>query len=241
MAGRWLDSRRVLQIGAILLAAMLVWLFTPPQNKFRSFDPAVVGKAESDLWRAYYEHRTADLARGLTLTENRDFGLSPADSARSGLAAANAARIFQRSHSRTQAQAALPQLTEHFRILAHATHSDIDPAEAARLELEWWQKRREVRDASYAPEVAAATAYLYGLPPERLRRYAELRVAAMDLRDRKGRSITEEDWRTIANLLVAAYHDLKGMLDAQACVATPGVVICPWLPPLTPRASSARP
>lgn len=198
-----------MQIGAFLLAAVLVWLFTPPPNKFRTFDPAVVGRDEAELWRAYYEHRYADLASGLTLTENRDFGLSPLDSTRSGLAAANAARIFQRSHSRAEAQAALPQLTEHLRILSHATHANIDPAVAARLELEWWQKRREVSDASYAPEVAAATAYLYGLPPERARRYADLRVAAMDLRDRKGRAITNDDWREITRLLIEAYTALS--------------------------------
>ena len=210
MAKRWFDSRRVLQIGGILLAAVLVWLFTPPPSHFRDFDPAVVGRDESNLWRAYYEHRYADLATGLTLTENRDFGLSPLDSTRSGIAAANAARVFQRSHSRTEAQAALPQLTEHFRILARATHASINPAQAARLELEWWQLRREhVGPARYAPAVAAATAYLYGVSPERVRDYADLRAAAMDLRDRKGRAITEADWREITRLLIAAYQGLR--------------------------------
>jgi hypothetical protein len=216
MAKAKLHARHVLQFGAFLLAGALVWLFSPPPNKFRSFDPVVVGRDEANLWRAYYEHRYGDLANGLTLAENRDFGLSPLDSTRSGIAAANAARIFQRSHSREQAQAALPQLTEHFRILSRATHASIDPGKAARLELDWWQKRREVHDTSYASEVAAATAYLYGVPDERVRRYAQLRVAAMALRDRKGHTISEADWGEITRLLIEAYSALRDEVTPPA-------------------------
>lgn len=195
---------------ALGLAVGAFWALRAPEDHFRSFDPAVVGKDESDLWRAYYEHRYPDLAKGLTLTENRDFGLSPFDSARSGFAAANAARVFQKSHSRAQAMEALPQLTEHFRILAAATHASIDPERAARLELEWWQLRREGKSASgYAPAVAAATGYLYGLPAERVRTYAELRVQAMELRDSRGAEITDADWLEITRLLIAAYTDLR--------------------------------
>ena len=121
--------------------------------------------------------------------------------------------MFQHSRSRSQAQTALPQLTEHFRILARATHASIDPAEAARLELEWWQLRREhVGPAGYAPALAAASAYLYGVRPERVRDYADLRVAAMDLRDRRGRAITEADWREITRLLIGAYQHLRAEL-----------------------------
>lgn len=88
MARHWFDPRRFdprralqigAQIGGWLLAAVLVWLFTPSSNHFRDFDPAIVGRDESNLWRDYYEHRYAALATGLTLTENRDFGLSPYD------------------------------------------------------------------------------------------------------------------------------------------------------------------
>lgn len=191
----------------IALGAFALW---PRQEHFRSFDPEAVGEAEADLWRAYYEHRTADLAAGITFNAERSFGLTPYMSARVGYQAARAARIFQPTRSRQEAQAALPALTEYFRLLSEAVHADIDPAEAARLELEWWQKRRETDDPKiYEPDVAAATAYLYGAPPERLAHYAELRVAAMDLRDRKGREITEADWMEIKRLLVDAYMALR--------------------------------
>ncbi len=223
MAGAlaFLKRRKILATLAILLVVLGAWALWPRQNHFHDFDPAVVGRDEANLWRAYYERRYADLANGLVLTESRDFGLSPADSARSGLAAAEAARLFQRSHSRAEAQAALPKLTEHFAILASAARLQIDPAEAARLELEWWQLRREnVGPARYAPAVAAATAYLYGEQPETLSEYARLRVAAMDLRDRTRGRTSEADWAEITRLLVAAYGELDARVSRPVTLDT---------------------
>src|SRR5262249_10881490 len=134
---------------------------------------------------------------------------------RSGMAAADAARIFQGSRSRAEAQAALPALTTHFRVVAGAVHARFDPREAARLELEWWQLRRgNVGPAGYAPAGAAATAYLYGVAPDRVNTYARLRVEAMDLRDRKGAQITAHDWREIKMLLVEAYRELRSDLTS---------------------------
>ncbi|MGQ0533453.1 MAG: hypothetical protein ACT4OF_12290 [Caulobacteraceae bacterium] len=89
---------------ALLVALAAAWLFTPGPSRFRSFDPEAVGQAEAELWRAYYERRRVDLASGLMLNANRDFGLSPFDSIRAGLSAAEAARTFQRSRSRAGAR-----------------------------------------------------------------------------------------------------------------------------------------
>ncbi|MES1157403.1 MAG: hypothetical protein ABUL73_06440 [Alphaproteobacteria bacterium] len=206
-----------LLIALILLATLCAWVFTPGPNRFRSFDPVAVGGAEADLWRDYYEHKHAALAQALTSDERNDFGLSPWVSLRSGIAAANAARLFQASRSRAEAQAALPLLTEHFRLLAAATHADIDPAHAAQLELEWWQLRREhVGVEGYAPAIAEATAYLYGVDPARLGTYARLRAAAMNLRDAKGGAITEDDWRQIRALLIEAYRALRDEVSSRA-------------------------
>jgi hypothetical protein len=199
-------SRTVLLLGVLVLAAAMLWAVIPGPDRFRSFDPEEVAHAETEMWRAYYERRRVDLATGLVFNARRNFGLSPYDSARAGLAAAQAARTFQRSRSRTEAQAALPALTRYFAVLAEATHSDFDPVEAARLELEWWQLRREVDGSeAYAPAVAVATAYLYRVEPSALADYARLRSEAMDLRDNKGRAITDDDWRQIETLLDRAY------------------------------------
>jgi hypothetical protein len=203
-------ARSLFVLAAVLAAVAFGWWFlNPGPLRFRSFDPVLVGRAEAALWRDYYEGKPLELITGLALNNHRAFGFSPLASVRTGLAAADAARRFQRSRSRTGAQAALPPLTEHYRLLKEAARLQIDPAEAARLELEWWQLRRETQGTSYTPAVAAAAAYVYGVRPQRLSEYARLRVAAMNMRDRKGRRISEADWREIEGLLVQAYRALR--------------------------------
>jgi hypothetical protein len=211
-----LRRRPITLLLILLIALAALWMFTPGPNRFRSFDPNAVAHAEAELWRAYYERRRIDLASGLVLNAHRDFGLSPFDSARAGLSAAEAARTFQRSRSREEAQRALPALAQYFAVLSTATRARFDPAEAARLELEWWQLRREVDGYDlYAPAVAAATAHVYGVEPAALSAYAALRAEAMDLRDNRGRAITDEDWRRIEALLSQAYTELADEVSDQ--------------------------
>ncbi len=70
------------------------------------------------------------------------------------------------------------------------------------------QERRQ--DTAPIPDFSGVwgNPYLYGIEPARLTPYAELRVQAMDLRDRSGRNITEADWREIERLLIEAYAAL---------------------------------
>ena len=211
-------KRRVKTLIALAIVTLgALFLFTPGKASFRGFDAPALGRAEGDLWRAYYERKYIELGAGLVLAENRAFGLSPWDSARSGVSAALAARTFQNSRSRAEAQTALPELTKHFAIVAHATHSSFDPTEAAKLELEWWQLRREnIGPDGYAPAIAAATAYLYDADPQRLMPYAELRAEAMHLRDVRGDKITGQDWRQIGDLLERAYVALESEIVAPS-------------------------
>lgn len=206
-----LNWSKLVLLAAAVVALVAVWAVTPGRDRFRDFDPRQVGRAEAALWRDYYEHRSVALALGLIAADRNAFGLSPWDSLMSGLDAAEAARTFQRSRSRAQAQAALPALTRHFAILARATRSHFEPATAARLELEWWRLRRESDSGpqAYAPAVAAATAYIYGVDAARLTDYARLRSEAMQLRDDRGARITDADWARISNLLQRAYASLK--------------------------------
>lgn len=198
----------------ILAAVAAAWALMPGPSRVRTFDPTELGRAEAKLWRDYYDRKAVSLAVGLVLADNRSFGLAPLTSLRSGLAAAGAARTFQASTSREGAKAALPALTEHFRIFGEATGLAFDPAVEARLELEWWQKRREADDISYAPEIAAAAAYLYDAPADWFAAYARLRAEAMDLRDRKDAAMTDADWREVERLLIAAYREMRTAISA---------------------------
>ena len=78
-----------------------------------------------------------------TNCRGRSSALRRCDSFRIALSAAQAAKAFQPTGSREAADAALPPLVIYYRLLASAVPGGFDVAEAARLELDWWQARRE--------------------------------------------------------------------------------------------------
>jgi hypothetical protein len=201
-------KRLVVALAAVVAVVAAVAAWPMPQPQLCS--PAALGRAEAELWRAYYERRHVALAVQLVRFNRDRFGLSVWDSVRSGAAAALAARRFQASRSRAEAEAALAALTAHFRVRERAAPSAFDPEVAARLELEWWQRRREGATVdAYAPLIAAATAYVHGIDPARVAAYSRLRADAMRLRDERGDGIGAADWDLIGARLAAAYSALN--------------------------------
>ncbi len=136
--------------------------------------------------------------------------------ARIAVAAARAARAFQPTTSRAAAQVALPLLIDYFAVLARGAPAPVDVVAAARAELDWWQARREqVQPDTYGLTIAQATSLVYGVDDADVRAFGVLRARAMDFRATRGSSITEADWATIEQRLVAAYAALKRAITAK--------------------------
>jgi ABC-type amino acid transport substrate-binding protein len=147
----------------------------------------------------------------------REQGFSPLDSARIALAAAGAARSFQPSTSRAQAEAAIPELVAYFRLLARAAPVAVDGQEAARTELAWWQARREAVPAEqYGAIIARVSTLLYGVDNGDIRRAGLLRAQAMDYRDAHSADMTEAEWAAIEDRLRSAYGLLKKAASSPA-------------------------
>ncbi len=131
----------------------------PRQADLRGFEPAEIARLETAMWRDYYEKRYVALFGHLYELSRTQFGFAPLDSVRIALAAAQAAKAFQPTRSREAADAALPPLVTYYRLLASAVPGGFDVAEAARLELDWWQARREaVGPEQYGVTVARVAA-----------------------------------------------------------------------------------
>ena len=199
---------------ALVLAAAIVglaaYMVFPRHPDLRSFDPETMARTETAMWRHYYEKRYAALFANLYGLSRREFGFSPWDSLRIAVAAARAARSFQPSTSRREANAALPMLRDYFGLLARAAPVPVDIEAAARTELDWWQARREdVAPADYGLTVARVSTLLYGVDGEALRRSGILRAEAMAYRDARAADIRDADWNAIQDRLVAAYRLLK--------------------------------
>jgi hypothetical protein len=194
-------------VGAI--GAYAAW---PRHADLRRFEPAEIARLETAMWRDYYEKRYPALFYHLYELSRTQFGFSPLDSVRIAWAAARAAKAFQPTHSREAANAALPLLVSYYRLLASATSGGFDAEEAARLELDWWQARREaVGPGQYGVTVARVAGITYGKRPDdpSLLISGIGRAEAMAYRDARGQAMTDPDWSDIERRLRRAYRSLK--------------------------------
>ena len=187
----------------------------PRHADLRGFEPAEIAELETAMWRDYYERRYPALFYHLYALSRTQFGFSPLDSVRIALSAARAAKAFQPTRSRAAATAAMPQLVVYYELLRPAAPNAFDVDVAARLELDWWQARREaVAPADYGVTIAKVAAMTYGRPADdpAILGSGIARAEAMALRDVRGQGISDSDWREIEDRLLEAYRLLKAAI-----------------------------
>lgn len=200
----------VLVLAAFVLLGV-AYVFWPRTGHLRDFEPARVAQLETRMWRAYYERRYAALLRDLYVLSRAEYGFSPADSLAIAWYAARAAQVFQPTRSRTEAQEALPLLERYYGVLRARGGESFDVTEAARLELDWWQLRREkVPPAVYGQVIAQTAVVVFGTDNADLRRAGLLRAEMMQYRDeRSGGRMQEADWAHIGAQLTHSYTALR--------------------------------
>ncbi|MEN3942729.1 hypothetical protein WJU23_15625 [Prosthecobacter sp. SYSU 5D2] len=213
--------KRLSKLRRFLLACCLLfglWFFIPRQANMEDFDPARMGRLESDMWRHYYDKSYARMAGALFLASHGQYGFSPWDSLRMAWHAAQAARRTQPTQPRAQAFAVgIPPLTEYYRIIQKATGAAWQPEDLAPMELEWWVQRRENATwQQYGETIARLTARAYDAPLERVRPACLLRAEMMDYRDqRRNGLMTAEDWQHITTELGKSWALLKTAVTPQ--------------------------
>lgn len=203
----WRSKAAIACVAALAIA--LYWSI-PRKADLRTFDPARMAALETAMWRDYYDKRYAKLFFNLYLSSRDEFGFSPLDSLRIALAAASSARTFQPTRSRDEANAALPALVTYYSLLARGAPSQFDVGQVARLELDWWQARREdVPPEVYGKTIAATSAMLYGKSDELILQSGIERAQAMAFRDQHRGDMTDADWSAIEFRLLKAYSKLR--------------------------------
>ncbi len=200
-----------------IAAALVAYAAIPRHADLTAFDPGESARLETLMWRHYYDKRFAALFADLYGLARDQDGFSPLDSARIAVAAARAARAFQPTTSRAEAQVAMPLLVDYFAMLARGAPAPVDVATAASAELDWWQARREsIGPETYGLTIARVTALVYGVEGDDVRAFGVMRAKAMEFRDARGRSITEADWAAIEQQLLSAYKHLKLAVSPRA-------------------------
>jgi hypothetical protein len=206
--------RKIVGIVLAVVALAAAYIGWPRHADLTRFDPATMARLETAMWRHYYEKRYFPLFGDLYDVSRREYGFSPLASVRIAVAAAQAAKTFQPSTSRAEAEAALPYLVTYFGILSDAAPAPIEIEDTARTELAWWQARREaVTPQDYGLIIARVATLVYGVDGEDLRRSGVLRAEAMAYRDAHGTNMGEADWSLIAERLELAYGLLKKALS----------------------------
>jgi hypothetical protein len=207
-----MSMRKVILGTAIAAVLVAAYAAIPRHADLRAFDPAEMARLETAMWRDYYDKRYAALFIHLYESTRTQFGFSPIKSLHIAFSAAEAARTFQPTRSRREAYAALPALVAYYRDFAPAAPAAFDAEEAGRLELDWWQARREaVGPGDYGLTIARVAALTYGKSADDpgIRQFGVARAEAMAFRDARGEAIIDADWARIESQLGEAYRSLK--------------------------------
>jgi hypothetical protein len=210
--------RRAILILVLLTAAAALYAGWPRTADLRAFDPAEMARLETAMWRDYYEKRYPLLFWHLYESTRSQFGFSPLQSVRIALSAAQAARAFQPTRSRAEADAALPSLVTYYGLLRSAAPAAFDSEALARRELDWWQARREaVGPGDYGVTIADVAAATYGKPADNadIRAFGIGRAEAMAYRDARGQGMRDADWAAIEAQLRNAYQRLRTGIGGQ--------------------------
>jgi hypothetical protein len=190
----------------------------------RSFDPVAAGNRETDAWAAYYRHQWGQFLVAAVAMVWNGFGMGPL---RTVLGAAHVLRANQlwAPIPDNDPEAARASMRRFYSLVAKSADLDIDPAHAARLEVEWWRLHREHqrRGAEEVSQLEAALvalySYVYGAEPSTMQDAARWRVRAMDISDQwvaAGRDPDHPLLMEERRSLVASYGALR---DAVARAA----------------------
>jgi hypothetical protein len=177
------------RIGGVSRSRLLRRAWRPagrtPGKIRRSLDPQHVAQLESALWMSYYRREWTRFLR-VALAVMRDvFGLPWASTARGSWFLLRATRLWSPDPD-NDPPAARVAMERFYRVLKQHTEGPFDPAEVARLEVEWWRIHRVHQHTNASSDgralvdaLAALYAYAFDVPETTVRRAAEQRALAM--------------------------------------------------------------
>jgi hypothetical protein len=170
--------------------------------RHRSFDPRRVGTLERDAWVAYYEHRWLRLSVVSVVLVRAGFRMGTVGTFRGAWHVLRANQLWA-PFPDNDAEGARRQMERFYRLVSARGDDAIDPAVAARLEVEWWRTHRSLQHAARGDEdergdrsgdrpvegdLVAALAdlysYAYGVDRADVEPAARERAAAMAISDR---------------------------------------------------------
>jgi hypothetical protein len=189
----------------------------------RPFDPARLGDREAAAWVAYYRRRWGAFLRASVGMVHAGFGMPWPATLRAAWLVLRANQVWA-PYPDNDPPAARRFMRHFYEIVRNAYHATFDPAEAARLEVEWWRvhrhQQRESPGGDAEPLVGALAAlygHVYGIPAGRVRAAARYRAEAMVISDRWVADGRDPDSPALAaerDALTRGYAELRAALEA---------------------------
>jgi hypothetical protein len=189
----------------------------------RSFDPNRVGGRESRAWAAYYRKEWATLLVVSVGLVRAGFRMSWARTLHGAWLVLRANQLWA-PYPDNDPDGARRCMERFYRLVAEDSGQDLDCAEAARREVEWWRVHREVQRGDGADAAAhrealvealvALYSFVYGAEPAAVRPAAVSRAEAMDLSDRWVAEGCDMDSAVLAEERAALVRSYAALLAA---------------------------
>jgi hypothetical protein len=186
----------------------------------RSFDPRRVGQLECALWVAYYRREWIRFLISTVLLIRQVFGLSWPSTIRGSWLLLRASQLWAPRPDNDPVAARLA-MERFYRLLKRHNNEPFDPAEAARLEVEWWRRHRhhqlshaDIDERALIDALAEFYAYGLGVPKPAVQLAAEQRALAMRCSDEWVEAGCDLDSSLIAQERAALVRSYAALLAA---------------------------
>jgi hypothetical protein len=189
-----------------------------------SFDPVRLGQTECDAWVAYYRHEWRRFL-GLSLRlVHLGFGMTWPNTLTGAWLVLRANQVWA-PYPDNDPERAREYMRRFYALVAADGQLVLNPAEAARREVEWWrihrvhQRDEGLTESDLARAVAHLYSYVYDVAEESVDAAARLRVDAMRLSDAwvdAGCELSDPRLADERTALVASYTELRDAIDRRA-------------------------
>jgi hypothetical protein len=192
-----------------------------PRVGARDFDAVALGNAECDGWIAYYRHEWRTFLKAAVSMVRLGFGMS---SPRTLLGAWYVLRANQvwAPYPDNDPDRAREYMRRFYTLVMRDGQLRLDPAEAARREVEWWrvhrlhQREDQLSEDDLADALVALYGYVYSVDAEAVRDAAMHRVIAMRHSDQwveNGCHLDDPLARDERSELIASYTSLRAAVS----------------------------
>jgi hypothetical protein len=191
----------------------------------RTFDPDVIGNAETRAWASYYRREWRPFLKAAVTMVHEGFGMSWPRSVRGAYYVLRANQKWAPYPDNDPDGARAYMRRFYDLVLRDSGDLRLDADEASGREVEWWRRHREHQYGVVGEEeplvesLVDLYAYVYGVPRDTVRESARQRVLAMHHSDawvKAGCNLADPLLEQERQALLASYRSLRAAVGPGA-------------------------